>query len=400
MEVRLTQPEERGNCHQRTAEKRGGEAAGERRGRERGGLQARNLRCQPEQQRQSERGQQRPQRSTGQRNNQVLQQDEFRQTRRARTERGADGELAIAIQSPHQNQMRHVGAGQQPHQRDGRAGNPQRRAGIGRNPTAQRRYGSTKAAVHLRMLPRQHARHTAQFSLRLRNGHAGLQPPNHLQRMKAARFHQRLVQEAKAHPNFTPHGLRLARADHAHNRHGPTHQLDLAADNRRIGIELPTPQRLMDHHHRRALSFLIRRIKAAQQWPGAEQREQARRTLHHLHLTAFAAAVADVPLVHRLERVGGQTLKAARLPLPIGKVWRRHLHGRKVRMRLAKMHQTLRRAEGQRIQQHLMDDGEDRHVHADAHGDGQDCGQREGGRAEQRAEGRAHAAMVTPPRGA
>ena len=158
---------------------------------------------------------------------------------------------------------------------------------------------------------------------------------------------------------------------HAGHRVGLPVEHDRAADDGGIAAEPADPERMAHHREPRSAGpVLVRDEDAAERRAGVEDRKEVRRDVDRLHLLRRHAAAQvearsrEVVRAHRLERL--------RVLLPGHELGDRYAPADAVPELELQLHQPVRLAVGQRLQQNAVDHREDCGVGSDPEGEGRD----------------------------
>ena len=181
---------------------------------------------------------------------QALGQQRATQRARAGAERRADRELAFAAHRPRQNQVRHVGAGDDEHQRRGREQHQQNRPRRRDDLIAEVHRVDAKVRLRLIRLGMgldDGAVHGAKLRPRRFEIHAGCQPAEQLRHPVDASVHHRRVEMVRARhdvgDDFGLLRIRHRRFEHADDGGGSVAQPDDLADDGRVALETPCVQK-------------------------------------------------------------------------------------------------------------------------------------------------------------
>ena len=324
--------------------------------------------------------------AAGDRQHHVLGQPLRDDPRAARAERQANRRLAAACRRAREEQVRHVGAGDEQHQRDRRDERDQRAARLADNRVLRRHEPHAPALVGFRIRGFELQAHRVE--LRLRGGACDrrLQPSDRHHEAAAARHAGHVVFDRCPHLGVVG-GKAEARRHDADDEVRPSLGHDRSTDNRRIAAEQPLPDAIAEHQHFRRLRPVVVRLDgAAEERRRAEQRkERAADARAEDALGQLQPADVEGPAGEErdaLERrqappvlVIGQRAardRAGAIAIDLAVHEREHAGGIAVR---------------RRPQDHGADDAEDGGVGADAERQRDDGGDGESRRAPQQADG-------------
>ena len=188
-----------------------------------------------------------------------------------------------------QQQVRHVGARNQQHQRHRPEQHQQRPAHVSHHLLLQPHHVHAEGAVALVLLADPAGDHV-DIRLRLLNRNSALQPHHDVIVLVPAPLHgirpqrQRQIHVHLVHRPLRRHHLcvhRELRAKHSRHRDRVPVERDRPADDVRVRVEQPLPQAVAQNRDGRLAGLvLIRRQQAAQQRPGPEHPQQARLRAH------------------------------------------------------------------------------------------------------------------------
>ena len=329
---------------------------------------------------------------------QVLRQQLGEDPPAARAERRADGHLPHAGGAPREEQARHVRAGDEEHEAHGAEKDQEGRAHLARDLGVQGNDPDAPARVAIRELGGEGRSDRRHFRLRRRGRLARLQPGD--RRGVAAALLRAFLGEHHGRPEvrgLSGERSRLqeeaeTRRHDADDRDGTAVDLDGPPDDGRIAAEAALPEAVAEDHDLIVpVGTFVGREGAAEHRRDAEGREEARHDELRDELLRPAVAGEVDPVVvetgHRRER---------RFPLLPPAVVERGddvLAAGTLRALFPDRHETGRLLEGQTLDEHGVDDREDRRVRADAQGESRD---RDGGEAGVFAERAGREAEVLP----
>ena len=329
----------------------------------------------------------------------VLSVSSWRTSRAAsRAERRADGELAVPPQQARERQVRHVGARDQQHQAGRPEQDQQHRPGIPRHLFAHaggRRREAGAGPIGGLVVRGEAPADDVDVGRRPLAGDARLQPAEDVQDREHARVLidpalGRGAKRARRRRHVDVVLLRVVRhvRQHADDGVRPVVHLEHLPDDVPVAAELALPVRVADdQHRRRARLVVVGHERAAEDRLDAEDAEEVRRD--HAGVDAIGLAALQQVEIHLVEF--DQRLELGRL-VAVGEVFLdRHagVGAADERRRLADQHQPIAVGVGQRLQEHAVDDAEDRGVRADPEPERQDREQREAAVLEQRAHAEA-----------
>jgi hypothetical protein len=292
-------------------------------------------------------------------------------------ERHADGDLPLPRGGAHQQQVRHVGAGDQQHQADRAEKEQQLLAHVAHHRFLERRDGHRAELVLLRELEGEPAPDHVRLRPHLGERGAGRQAGDGAEVDRAAGLDVVGLKDER-HPDVG--GARELRPlpQDADQRIGLAVQGQRAAEHAGIGAEAAAPELLRDHRHAGSLGVVLARREGA---PGE------RADAHHLeevgaHPGRLQALGLGAPAaqVQGAAVMGGGVREGVAGRPPVEEVGDRE--GGLLLSLLADevgAHQTLRRPEGERAEHHAVDHAEDRRGGADAESERRHRHQREAG---------------------
>ena len=306
----------------------------------------------------------------GRRQQQGLNQQLADQTRAARTERAAHGELLTARRSARQQQVGHVDAGDQEHRDYRRAKQSDGRTHVTDQVLAQRDHFRAHALVRARVLLLDDRGDRIHLRLRLFDRDAVLQPTDDVP--VAAGPDPRLVflhglrgvDVAIARSIFLEVRLEIIR-HHARDEERTVIERDRLADDARIAVEVRSPEVFGEHDDAVvALGVLLGPEETAGERLNAKGVEEAFGDEHGLeHFGTLAAGVVEAVRID-----AGELLEAGGPGAPVEEIaWRDVAAAGRVALPLKQRDDPFRIGVGKRAQQDLRDDAErrDRRRHAE-----------------------------------
>ena len=318
----------------------------------------------------------------------ALGQQLAQQPRRAAAHRRPDGELLLALRRSRQHQVRDVDAGDQQHEDHGAPEQQQYRAHRFDAPHLQRNDARANTRIRAWMVDHQARRDGVHLRLRLRERNLRPDPRDHVPPAAAAdvglvlgdRLGQVEVAIAAA-----PFETELEiRRQHAHHRIRSPVERQRAAEDAGVAAEAALPEPVGDYHDAAAGAELLRKERPAVRGAGAERLEEAfrdERPVEHLGLSIAGE-------VERIGLDGRHVLEAPGLRAPVEKGRRGHRDGLAavLRIGLPQRHQAVRFRKRRRLDQHGVDQREDRGRSPDRERQRQDRGRGEPGAAPQQAQ--------------
>ena len=292
----------------------------------------------------------------------------------------ADRELAGPAARAREEEVGHVGAGDEEDERDRAEEDEEERPHVSDHRVGERHQARAGALVGVGIGEGETARDAVEVGLRLRDRHAGSQPPDAVDaEAGAAVLQERVLPLPDRHVDVAalevPHDEVEARRQDADDGEVLAVEEEAAADDVGIAAELALPEAGADQdHRRRARPVLVGGEVAPEHRLDAEHAEEVRRD--ELALEALRLADAgQAEALHARHRHRGE---AAVLPLPVAEVEERDRAAPEVRLALVDRDQLL----GARVRERLEEDAahhrEEGGVGADAEREGHD---RDGGEA-------------------
>ena len=275
----------------------------------------------------------------------------------------ADGHLLLAPGEAGQEQVRHVGAGDEEHEADGAQQDQQGGADVSDDRAGERRDLDAVLRVRLRVGFGQARRDRVHFRLRLASGDAGLEPPHCTDAgMHLARPDEHVVPLLEEGVDVgLAFELELGGNDSRHGEAAPVER-ERAPDYGGARTEAPAPQAATDEDHGCRTEPVVCGVEVtARHGVDSEDAEEVGRD----HLAAEVLGLPSSGHVGVLPAERGQALEAAAVLLPVDEVRIGDRHAREVRRRLAEPHQAVGIAVGQRLEENAVDDAEDGGVGAD-----------------------------------
>ena len=181
--------------------------------------------------------------------------------------------------------------------------------------------------------------------------------------------------------------VRKRRGHHADDFIGFAVKREPAAENRRVGIELTRPEIVGEHDDQRAAELiLLLGVPPAQLWRHAENVDERRRRADTWYARRFAGSCQRERDVHR----PADRRKHGVARLPLGVLGEGCRAGTARRLGVKDHDEVLPLGKRQGLQQHAVEDAEDRARHADAKRERQHCQGRHEARTDERARGESH----------
>ena len=310
-------------------------------------------------------------------------------------ERRPERQFPLASQHPGQREVGDIGAGDQQHQGSGAQQNQQHRTGVAGQLLAERRGDGGVAGVGLIDLGEvllEPAGHRGQVGAELLDGHPGPQPAErgHAPEGGAVLVHACFAARPertgrRRHVDVVVSWILRDRGQHPDHRVGLVVHLEHGAHDVWVATEALLPVGVAQHQHRFGAQVVVGvDERAAEQRLHAKHGEKVGRHhpgQHPVRLTAVQererhAVILD-EAVQRLQLVAVVDDLLDR---------ERNVLGAGAGCLLAREHQLVPVAVGQRLQQHAVDNAEDRGVGADAERQGHDHQQAVARAAPQRAD--------------
>ncbi len=292
------------------------------------------------------------------------------------SDRGADGHLLLAAYSPRQQQVGHVGAGDEQHQRDRAQQEEQRRSHVLHHLILQRRHHGAHVAIRFRELLLECERDALQLGTRRLQRHVGTEARDRKDpRVPAAILRQGRRPRAEGHIEVG--GLEQLEACRQHADDGVGLVVEQQALAQRATLRIATPRKpIREQHDALGAGFVIAFVKAPPFGRGDTEDRQQRRADHLGRDTFGLAAAADGQAGRAHGADAGERL-TPRAPVVV--VVARGGHGRELRRLLGEDHHAGGVLVRERLEQDGVDDGEDSGVRADAQRQRKDGDQREAG---------------------
>ena len=177
-------------------------------------------------------------------------------------ERHTNPELALPAERLCQEQIGHIGAGNQEHERHGAEEHEHGRLDVADQLRAQGEHGGAHPPVAPGIFARQGCGHAVEVGICLRDRHARLQTADGHHEVCAAVV--RVTIEVGRHEERRIQARRdEAGRHHAHHRGGPAVEHDTPADDLGIGVEALPPQPVAEHDHGLGAGAIVRRLDHA-----------------------------------------------------------------------------------------------------------------------------------------
>ena len=286
----------------------------------------------------------------------------------ARAQRRADGHLLLTVRSSRQQQVGHVDARNQQHADNRAKKDQQREPHVLHHLLARWNDSDTDVGIGSRKLLTKYRGNLPDLRLGLFERDAGLQTADDVEQSRASILREileLLASERRPHVDGFGQNRKLKSLRHdAHDRVALPAERQRAADDLGIGTEAGAPQPVADDDESSLDAIRFDLKGAAKRWRHAQQPEEIAVDDRRLH--PHRVAVSDER--HVVQKPRSESLERLRLA-PIEKVRERHpLPHRASRIRRPDVDEAIRTPEGQRLEQCLVDDAEDRGVRADADG--------------------------------
>ena len=290
--------------------------------------------------------------------------------------RGADGHLLLAAHGPRQQQVGHVGAGDEQHQRDRAQQQEQRRPHVLHHLILERRHHGAHVAIRFGELLLECERDALQLGTRRLQRHVGSEARDRKDpRVPAAILGQCRHPRAEGHVEVG--GLEQFEARRQHADDGVRLVVEQQALSQRAALRIATPRKSIREQHHAFGAWLVIALVEAPPLGRSHTEHGQKRGADHLGRDAFRLAAAADGQAGRAHGADAGERLATRAPVVV--VVARGRDARELRRLLGEDHHPGGVLVGERLKQDRVDDGEDGGVRADAQRQRQDGDEREAG---------------------